>query len=265
MEVGCANHYTKDAVIKQVICFLVNLFSFGRTFVQNNLNVTETCPHMWHTVSIIAYTVVKVDISLWHEFRQLKTWMFPKHLTVMNNSATGQWSLESHFFQSSFKLYSSVSQTKIRGPPVVLEIWPWAPSKSTEKIKIQVTIVENLRVWKWHMVIAFHFISQYWHFMKLITLSIYRLQNCISEQKKRDLKHYNGNGQLMTNGNHFHFFSQYWHFMKFMTLPIYRLPSQGSPEFITEDQRTELFYIFMTFLIVFRGGRRVIGIFGSLI
>jgi hypothetical protein len=48
------------------------------------------------------------------------------------------------------------------------------PSKKTEeKIKFKWiayhTIAENLKVWKLHMAIVFHFFPQYWHFMKFIT------------------------------------------------------------------------------------------------
>ena len=73
----------------------------------------------------------------------------------------------------------------VRGPPVVLEISPCGPSKNTEeKFKFKRiayhTIPENIRVWKWHMAIAFHFFFQYWLFIKLITLPIYRLPTLLS-------------------------------------------------------------------------------------
>ena len=77
----------------------------------------------------------------------------------------------------------------VRGPPVVLEICPCGPSKFTEeKLKFKWiayhTIAENLRVWKWHMAISFHFFSQYWHFMKFITLPIYCLPTLLSATKQ---------------------------------------------------------------------------------
>jgi hypothetical protein len=50
----------------------------------------------------------------------------------------------------------------VRGPQVVLEVCPYGPPKKTEgKIKLKLiayhTIAENLRVWKLHMAIIFHF------------------------------------------------------------------------------------------------------------
>jgi hypothetical protein len=52
----------------------------------------------------------------------------------------------------------------VHGPQVVLEVCPCGPSKKTEeKIKFKGiayhTIAENLRVWKLHMAIVFHFFS----------------------------------------------------------------------------------------------------------
>ena len=51
----------------------------------------------------------------------------------------------------------------VRGPPMVVEVCHWGPSKETEeKIKLKgieyQTTAENLRVWKWHMTIVFHFL-----------------------------------------------------------------------------------------------------------
>jgi hypothetical protein len=85
-------------------------------------------------------------------------------------------------------VYGSVSQTMVRGPQVVLEVFPCGPSKKTEEeIKFKWiayhTIAENLRVWKLHMAIVFHFFSQHWHFMKFITLPAYRLPTLLSATK----------------------------------------------------------------------------------
>ena len=72
---------------------------------------------------------------------------------------------------------------------VVLDICPCGPSKYTEeKFKFKWiahhTIAENLRVWKWHMAINFHFFSEYWHFIKFITLPIYRVPTLFSATKE---------------------------------------------------------------------------------
>jgi hypothetical protein len=86
---------------------------------------------------------------------------------------------------SSFMGYASVSQTMVRGPQVVLEVCPWGPSKKIkEKIKFKLisyhTIAENIRVWKLQMAVVFRVFSQYWHFMKIITLPAYRLPTLLS-------------------------------------------------------------------------------------
>ena len=65
----------------------------------------------------------------------------------------------------------------------------WSLKKKTEeKIKFKWiafhAITENLRVWNWHMAIAFHFFSEYWYFMKFITPSIYRLHTLLSATKE---------------------------------------------------------------------------------
>ena len=74
----------------------------------------------------------------------------------------------------------------VRGPPVVLDICLCGPSKKVRKIKriAYHTIAENLRVWKWHTAIVFHFFSQYWHFMKFPTLPIYRLPTLLSTKNE---------------------------------------------------------------------------------
>ena len=136
------------------------------------------------------------------------------------------------------RVYTSVFQPMVRGPPVILDFCPCGPSEKRRKNKIQI--------------------------------------NCVS--------HYSWKSQSleMTHANRLSLFSQYWHFMKFITLLIYRPPpllsatiagfealwtqcfspsfpctcgaapvtKQGSPEFITEDQSTEPFHVFMTLLIV---------------
>ena len=56
----------------------------------------------------------------------------------------------------------------------VLKICPCGPSKIQKKNSNQLqyhSIIENLRVWKWHMAIAYDFFFQYWHFIKFINLS----------------------------------------------------------------------------------------------
>ena len=89
------------------------------------------------------------------------------------------------------------------------------------------SIIENLRVWKWHMAIAYDFFFQYWHFIKFINLSIYELP---TQQQKQDLKHYE-------------------HDVSCHLFPAHLAPSQGPSKFKTEDQNTEPFHVFMTFLI----------------
>ena len=89
-----------------------------------------------------------------------------------------------------FILQSSFSQTMVHGQPVVLEVCPYGPLKKTEEeIKLKLTayhtIAQNPRVWKWHMAIAFHFFSQYWHFMKFVTLNIYQLPTLLSSSRER--------------------------------------------------------------------------------
>jgi hypothetical protein len=123
------------------------------------------------------------------------------------------------------------------GPQVVLEICPWGPTKQTEE-KIQFkwiayhTITENLRVWKLHMAIAFHFFSQYWHFIKFITLPNYRLPTLLSATKEG--------------------FKALW---PWCFLPPFPCTSGAAP--VTQpgttrvDQSTETsFHVFMTILIV---------------
>ena len=70
------------------------------------------------------------------------------------------------------KLWSADHLWSSRSALVVL-------TKNTEeKFKFKLiayhTIAENLRVSKLHMAIAFHFLSQYRHFMKFIIVTIYR-------------------------------------------------------------------------------------------
>jgi hypothetical protein len=77
----------------------------------------------------------------------------------------------------------------VHGPQVVLEVCPCGPSKKTEqKMKFKWiayhTVAENLRIWKLHMAIFFHFFSQYWHFIKFITLPAYRLPTLVSATKE---------------------------------------------------------------------------------
>ena len=72
----------------------------------------------------------------------------------------------------------------VRGPPVVLEICPCGPSKKyRRKIKIQ------MNCWKSQGLEMTHgnrlsLFSQYWHFMKFITLPIYRLPTLLSGTKE---------------------------------------------------------------------------------
>jgi hypothetical protein len=61
--------------------------------------------------------------------------------------------------------------------PRCLSVWSF-------KKDVHQTIAENFRVWKLHLAIVFHFFSQYWHFMKFITLPAYRLPTPLSATKE---------------------------------------------------------------------------------
>ena len=123
----------------------------------------------------------------------------------------------------------------VRRPPVVLAIYSCGPSKQTEeKIKFKWiayrTIAENLRVWKWHMIIAFYFTTStdiLWNVLPYPSTNF----SLYSQQQKRNLKHYE-------RGVCRHLF------------PAYLAPGSDTPEFITEDKSTESFNVFTTFLIV---------------
>ena len=56
-------------------------------------------------------------------------------------------------------------------------------AKITFKLICITLTAENLRVWKWHMTIAFHFFSQYWHFMKFIILPLYQIPTLFSTKE----------------------------------------------------------------------------------
>ena len=82
------------------------------------------------------------------------------------------------YFKGLRQRFSNYSPRTTRGPSKKTEwkiIFKWIAYD---------TVTENLRVWKWHMAIAFHFFSQYWHFMKFITLLIYRLPSLLSATKE---------------------------------------------------------------------------------
>ena len=87
-------------------------------------------------------------------------------------------------------VYSSVSQTVVRGPPMVLVIYRCGPSKKYRwKIKIQINCISHYR-WKSQSLEIIHgnrislSLPLYWHFMKFITLPIYRLPTLLLATKE---------------------------------------------------------------------------------
>ena len=138
-------------------------------------------------------------------------------------------------FYSIYKHFSNYG-LRITSGPRDLPLWSF--KKYRRKMKIQMICILHYR-WKSQSLEMTHgnclsLFSQYWHFMKFITLPVNWLP-LHSHKEKRDLKHYEC-------GVSRHLFSVH--------LAPCLLPSQGPPKFITEDQSTSPFYVFTTFIIV---------------
>ena len=141
------------------------------------------------------------------------------------------WVITLSFRAALIKLWSPHQLWTSRSALVVLK---------KHKVKLKwiayCTIAENLRVWRWHMAIAFYFFSQYSHLWNLLPLPIYRFPTLLSATKE-GFKHYE-----RERGVSRHLFSDH--------LAPRLSPSQGLPEFKTDDQNTGPFHVSMTSLIV---------------
>ena len=114
----------------------------------------------------------------------------------------------------------------------------WSFKEDIRKNKIQMNFISDYS-WKSQRLEMTHdnrlsLFSQYRHFMKFITLTIYRLSTLVSA-KKESFK------ALLSGVSH--------HNLPAHLAPRLK-PSQEPPESITEDQSTETFHVCMTFLIV---------------
>ena len=124
----------------------------------------------------------------------------------------------------------------VSGPPVVLEICPCGPSNYAEqKFKFKWiayhTILENLRIWKRHMAIAFHFFSQYWKFIKFITLPIYRFPTLLSATKEA--------------------FKALWTWYFPCTSGAAPVTQSGTTRIHNREPKYRTFHVFITYLILF--------------